>query len=396
MTTIDTFGPLGSGMLALWLTQAAPAQPPIVVQGGGPALQQAIDTAPPNAILDVFAATYDPILVQQPLTIACRPGVLIVGGVSTPAATIDSLPAGSTFALTRGECSNGGMSIHQCAGAVVVVGTRLSPGVPSQLAIAQCSGPVVLRDVQFHPLVYTTIQNCAQVSLRSCVCGPLQFGTSQVLLTNCSVPPYLAGAAIRLTSGDLTIVGGSYAGVEWAGFPIDPPAVEMSGGRLTLTGSTTLAAATFWAANFPPNPQTPAVAATGGEVYVDPSTHFVTLNPNPVVAPVVVGGHVPYLDTTWMVATSVLQIAIVGEPGSLVITAVSAPVTPLEVSFGELWLDPAAYLVLDAGLLPSGGTRTLSIQVPPLPPFLVLPLQSVAFPTGGGIRLGAPATFVFG
>lgn len=141
-----------TGVLLVLLALSTPvaAQRTIVVQGGGSALQQAIDQASPGDTLDVLAGTYSQIVVSKGITIACRAGVGVLGSTGF-VLHADQVSAGETLTVSGGRYtggapfSGGPISVTGCAGIVVLDGVVAVPqGITAgALTIDGNSGPVI-------------------------------------------------------------------------------------------------------------------------------------------------------------------------------------------------------------------------------------------------------------
>ena len=139
-------------LVTLSLTAHLAAQNTILVQGGGAALQQAVDAARPGDTLDVRAARYSGVVVGKGITVRCAAGV-VVENTQGAALRIDGVPPGETLQVRGGRFVGGGflgdppLKVERCVGTVVL--DRVLPVSASvligTLALEGNPGPVVLR-----------------------------------------------------------------------------------------------------------------------------------------------------------------------------------------------------------------------------------------------------------
>jgi hypothetical protein len=341
------------------------AQQTIIVSGGGFALNQAIAAASPGDLLIVRAGNYVPAWSDRGVSILCDPGVIFESAFG-PSLGARGIPVGQTF-LLRG-------------GTIQFIGHAGGPVVQS------CQGAVRFEDLVHNQPPIGAISDSANVSFRNCHLSHVEVRNSTVALHGCNGVGRIFESALLIRSGNVTISGGSFTGGGQAPFSA-MPAIVLEAGLVTITGdsNTTIAAAGGTSGSVP------AIATTGGTIVLDPS---VTLRGN--ASPAVTGPafvdvvRVPYASV--QLDPSLLRASIFAEPSALSAALLSWSVPPLPTPFGTLWVHALASVV-DFGVVPAGGVRTLQLTVPPLASALPIILQPASLGVNGRIVLGAPDLF---
>src|SRR5262249_19125102 len=129
-----------------------------IVQGGGAALQLAVQAAQPGDTLDVLSGNYTAVTVDKGITVACRSGVVISSGPGY-AVTVNNLPAFTTFVLAGAQLD--AFRIDGCAGGVVFDRvTNVSPirgaNINGAVIRSSCDGPPYLHAYAPGPAIVTT------------------------------------------------------------------------------------------------------------------------------------------------------------------------------------------------------------------------------------------------
>lgn len=361
----------------------------IVVSGGGAALQQAINTAPPGATLDVMPGTYSPVVATQALHISLRAGA-IVGQppppVQPPAFAISALPAGQQFVL-EGSGKVWGLQFTGCAGDILVNG--INHGTFGTTTISSCSAAVIFHRTSCVTASSSTshgsiaIINCSHVSFTACQLSALTISSSRVSLSHSSnLYSYGSAPGIDLQSGSVVVDGGTIEGAAQFSFPIPHPGVRIGAGELIATGGAVIRYSSLY-----PLPYI-AIESTGGVIRLDPSVQLIGTTTGPAT---VLYGEIPSLDVSH--TASAMTVALTGEPGSAVFTLAGPLMSPVPTPWGDAWLSPLDVIV-DVVVLPASGAHTFSVPVANPPPFATLVVQSVAL-TATSLNIGAPARFAW-
>lgn len=361
-----------------------------IVSGGGTALQQAINTAPLGAILDVMPGTYTPVTVTQGVRISLRLGAVVGPLISPPTAppsmTVSALPAGQQF-VVEGSGSVNGLQLIGCAGDILVNG--INHATFGTTMIGSCTGAVLFHRtscVNTSSTSYGTIaiSNCAHVSFTACQLSVLTVSASRVSLSQSSnVFSYGSVPGIDLQSGSVVIDGGTIEGAAQFSFPLPHPGLRIAGGEVVATGGAVIRSSTLYPAPWI------AIESTGGTIRLDPSVQLIGSVNGPVV---VQTSEVPSLAVTHN--ATMLAVALTGEPGSALFTLAGMPMSPVPTPWGEAWLSPADVLI-DAVIVPPSGAAGFSLPVANAPPFATLVVQSVALTSTGYLVIGAPARFAW-
>src|SRR5262249_44848940 len=111
--------PLAVAALAV-ISPISPAPGPNVTigQGGGAALQQAVNAAAPGDVLDVLPGTYSAVTVAHGLRFELRPGVQVVSGSGLSAFSVTGLPANEACVVHGGQVQN--IWLTNCTGPIAV------------------------------------------------------------------------------------------------------------------------------------------------------------------------------------------------------------------------------------------------------------------------------------
>lgn len=382
-----------SALLSVVLAPSLAAQQTIVVQGGGPALQLAINAASPGDTLDVFPGTYDPIVVAKGIRIACRGGVLLDAGASgVPAADISGVPAGATFELEGGTFRASSWNAPalrvadtfgtvQLRGAIDVENNAALFG--TSLLLQRCHGPVIVHaatladfDVFDHATV--SIRDSAQVAFTgSTINQTLYVTNSNVAFTDTDI-----AWGLRVESGSVSLADGDIHG-PWQFSGIGYPAVILSAGELALAGSMTITA-TAWG-------QVSAVQTQGGLVRVGPGVSLRSSVGAPGISgPArVLNEHLPSVHTLGVPSGQPLTVRVDGEPSAMAAVFVDVCQPPVPTPFGPLWVSPLSPVLAHQQLDPNGA---LTVTVPAVvPPGTTLTLQAMSLSPGGALSVGTAA-----
>lgn len=369
----------------------------IVVSGGGAALQQAIDTAPPGAHLLVQPGAYSAITVRRGMRVQLLAGtsILNVGG---PAVSVVSVPPGETFVLEGVGNTVQEARVQSCVGDVVFANVDFlyDSSSTNGLQVVSCSGAVTFQDIG--PTIGAPwggsmpILDSAQVSFhRAVMRRPLHVTNSRVAMTDVTTPAALSMlGGLRVDSGSVFVAGGSLAAAAQFSLLTPLPAVTVAGGQLTVTGGAVLTAAP---AVFSPA-TAPAISMLGGSLRLDPS---VVLNPVPGAPPIAGPGQVQTLRIPSLGlahAGTTMTGNVFAGAGDAVFTLAGLSMTPAPTPWGDAWLSPADP-ILDVTVLPASGTHSFAKTFANVPPFVVLTVQSVALSPSGALVVGAPVRLVW-
>lgn len=383
--------PLSVAMLSLAVAGLVRAQT-IVVSGGGSALQQAINTAPVGALLDVMPGTYSSVTVTQGMRISLRAGAAVTTAPfpsTAPGVTVLLLPAGQQFVL-EGSGSASALAISQCAGDVVVNGINhlVAPLGPQATTVNGCTGAVLFHrttcvNSMGIPHGQIHVASCAHVSFTACTLPCMTVTGSRVSLNGCSnLNAYGSLPGIDVVSGSVVVDGGTVAGGLLYSFPIPAPGIRLAQGDVVATGGA-LIRYTPWI------PPYTAIETTGGSIRLDPSVQVLGVITGPAT---IQHDEIPSLLPQHNATT--LSVASTGEPGSAVFTFAGMLMSPVPTPWGDAWLSPLDP-ILDVTLVPASGTWTFAQTFATVPPFIVLTLQSVALTPSGALVIGAPVRFAW-
>lgn len=382
-----------SGAAALLAVAGLARAQTILVQGGGAALQQAINTAPVGAVLDVHTGIYAPVAVAQGIRITLRAGADVVSAPypsTAPAVTVSAVPAGQQFVL-EGAGSATGLAIGPCAGDVVIDGINHGPAPngAQTTAISGCTGAVVFQgttcvDAVGHARGTIDVGNCAHVSFTACTLPCMTVTNSRVGLDGCStLNAFTVLPGIDIVSGSVVVTGGVIAGGLMFSFPIPMPGIRLAQGEVVATGGALIRHSPW----IPP--QYNAIETTGGSIRLDPSVQLVGAITGPAT---LAYGEIPSLAATH--TANALSVALTGEPGSAVFTFAGLLMSPVPTPWGDAWLSPLDP-ILDVTLVPASGAWTFATTFATVPPFFTLTLQSVAITPAGELVIGAPTRFAW-
>lgn len=375
-----------------------PAQTTHVVQGGGTALQLAINTAAPGDILDVMPGSYAAVTVTRGLRMSLRPGAsVVVPFLSTLAAiTVSALPGGEAVVVTGGTVQ--GVAAVACAGAILCDRMTLDNANGGSSRIDGCSGPVTLQQIAnstqptFGSLV---IVNSGQVSFTSCTLPRTSVTNANVTFADCSIRPYGGSwptgnaPSLRVRSGHVSIAGGRVSGGVAASLPYHESGILLEQGELVLAGAARIEESQDqWSL-----PQTPALDTLAGAVRIDPAV--VLVGTPPMQGPAVVtNAHTPSLAVAHNPGSANYQLTLAAEPHSLAFTLLGLPVPVQPSPWGDLWLVPES-LILDVATVPANGSHAFAQSLTGLPPLLVLVAQSATLSPTNTIAVSVPVRFVW-
>ena len=166
--------------------------------------------------------------------------------------------------------------------------------------------------------------------------------------------------------------------------------ISLISGSLTLAGDTTVISAGLGTI------ARSAIGTTAGTVRIEPAVQLVPNgNAPPIGGPAnVLVQRIPSVRATGVPVGQTLTARIHAEAGSLTFTFLSWPFVPVTLPFGTLWVDPNS-VILDGGLVPGTGIRTVSVVVPPSPraqPIVLQPISALAsLPT---LVIGTPTMVI--
>lgn len=355
--------------LALSIASAT-AQQTILVGPGQtfPSIQPAIAAAAPGDTVLVLAGTYSgPLDIDKGIQLIGQ-GADISGPTFSPSfATVHDLPANQRFTM---------------AGFRAVQGSSQPTGLEGiGIVVQNCSGFVALRDLSnsggFRRFT-VSVTDSPQVFVGS-MDGYGLSATNSIVVCEGS---FLESAGLSLRSIDSTVVVVDCT-IQTTGSPFSFP-VFVQRGRLVASRSTISSGSS----SFPKS----AITATNTELLLDPST---VLQPS-VGAPAIQGGTAvpfPFASVRAQLTSSALAVQSHGTANETFAT-VFGPVVGLQSTpFGLTWLDPPQASLLAFASYGANRLHSVTLPLPPLPPGLVVGLQTIGF-EGGTIRLGLPSVVV--
>ncbi|MEM7198953.1 MAG: hypothetical protein AAF628_01720 [Planctomycetota bacterium] len=371
-----------SSLIALLTAATAHAQTTwIVAEGGGPGvefrrIQDALDEAADGDTIVVRAGSYPEfrLSTSKGVLIAGEPGAIVgtAGGVFFE---VTDLVAGRTFSMRN---------LSFTAGA-------------TQILFQDCAGQVYVEKVDvFQATVSNSfaINNCAQISLTQVATTGLpamRVTNSKVVFADCRIraTPWLTTfPALTVTNSETTMVDGLFAGGS-SSFATPPAAaIHMSGGTLTLAGRNTSVTA---GSPGTPTP-TPAVLATGGEVFIDPA---VTLVSQGGAAPIsggaaVTRGPIASVRADGLQSQGTWQLDLHAPTGSPFCLFASLPRPALASPWGAVWFDLRLHAVLACGAVGPNDQFQMSVPLPMLPRAVPLVAQA-AVVTPVGPQISTPS-----
>lgn len=355
------------------------AQQTFVVDIGGGGqftdIPAAIAAAQPGDTLLVRAGTYSAFAVDKGIRIIGEPGV--VAGTLFTAWTVRNVPAGESVVIREVDPD--------------------SSLIPARVSCFDNLGTVHLENIRFGGGI--TITNCAQVTLHRVSATGNDVGAAAVVDSSALFSRSTLQALSNLSSGppglycensDVVFAEGTCRGADSNFRANAGPGAEIRSGTVTVTGdSATIIAAGVSQFGIP----IPAIAATGGELTIDPA---VQLQPQAGSAPVVGDGAVIADDVASLrgdVTADLLSVRIAA-PGALQAITVASPprANPLPTPFGPFWfMQPLA--ILDNAPVVAGERSFTRPLVPNLPAGTVFVLQAVVVrPTGPDMSMPAVLT----
>ncbi|MFO1077589.1 MAG: hypothetical protein U1E73_07670 [Planctomycetota bacterium] len=344
-------------------------------------LQAAIFTASPGDLLLVRAGTYQPAVLNQPLTIVADHGAAVAGsGAYGPGFEVHSIPAGTTAAIVG----------------LTLAATSLTH---ESLRIINCQGTVILDRV--HSTEYSTVSTADDVRFSRCEFDKgLSPAWSTVALDRCRVSPYpwtVGPASLRATGSYLrldrcTVNGRDPASVGPIPGLLVPatPAIELTNSTLVLgdDGSGTIAAGAV----------DPTSAIVGsGTVELDPHVTLVASGGAPLTTGVTVTTRVrPSFAVDAGPPGGVVALDLFGPAGDGYIEAVGLAVTPAidPVLQDRLWLQPL--LLWSLGSFGASGRVVAQVPLPnsPLIVGVSFTWQAASFGAVSGLAVSNPVTYV--
>jgi hypothetical protein len=357
--------------LALSLAPATAQQTLLVGPGQTfTAIQPAIAAAAPGDTVLVLAGTYSgPLDIDKGIQLIGQ-GADISGptGLFSPGfATVHDLPANQRFTM---------------AGFRAVQGSSQPTGLEGiGIVVQNCAGFVALRDLSssggFRRFTVSATGS-PQVFVGSMDGYGIRATNSTVVCEAC----FLESAAIALYGVDSSVVVVGCT-IQNTGSPFSFPVI-VEGGRLVASRSTIASGSS----SFPKS----AITATNTELLLDPST---VLQPNGG-APAIQGGTAvsfPFASMRAQLTAGALTVLSHGTANETFAT-VFAPVVGLQSTpFGLTWLDAPQTSLLGFASYGANRLHSVTLPLPPLPPGLVVGLQTIGF-EGGTIGLGVPSVVV--
>ena len=358
--------------LALSIASATAQQTLLVGPGQTfTAIQPAIAAAAPGDTVLVLAGTYSgPLDIDKGIQLIGQ-GADISGptsGLFSPNfATVHDLPANQRFTM---------------AGFRAVQGSSQPTSLQSIAIVVQnCAGFVALRDLSssggFRRFAVGA-SGSPQVFVGSMDGYGLNATNSNVVCEACFLE--FSSIALRGVGSSLVVVGST---IQTTGSPLSFP-VLVDGGRLVVSRSTIACG--------PSSSPRSAITATNTELLLDPST---VLQPSGG-APAIQGGTAvpfPFASMRAQLTSSALTVQSHGTANETFAT-VLAPVVGFQATpFGLTWLDPAQASLLAFASYGANRLHSVTLPLPPLPPGLVVGLQTIGF-EGGTIQLGVPSVVV--
>ncbi|MBK8096902.1 MAG: hypothetical protein IPK26_07335 [Planctomycetes bacterium] len=385
-----------SHLLGVLLIAPLSAQNPIVVQGGGGALANAIAIANPGDELDVFPGNYTPVTVQRALRIALRSGASVGAWLSTTAGiTVSGLPVGEAVVITGGTLQ--GVSAVQCAGVVLVADSWFDFGQGGACQITNCTGPVAFEDIAQPGLPYhggsLAIQGSSQVSFTRCALPRAIVTASHVTMAQPDIFPYGGrwphdAPSLQILSGTVSIRGGRIAGGVAASLPYYEYGIQLVQGELTLAGGVLVQSTIDWGV-----PTAAAVDTLGGLIRMDPATRLIgTVG---LQGPATVWNNVvPTTSSARTAGSSSTRFDLTGVPTAVAFTLLGFAQPALPTIWGDVWLDPGGFLAAVTPLS-NGGSGSLTVQFAGVPPFLLLVAQTATLDPTGAIAVSPPERFLW-
>lgn len=376
--------PLLSAAVALLGTTLAAQQVHVVDASGGPGSQfteisDAVAAAVTGDTIEVRGGTYAQFEVDKGISVLRSDGfVQVLGGVR-----VRDVPAGWPVVisgLTFGPALNEyGIDIRDNLGAVHL--------------------DAVTRNAIF---VGVSIHNSTLVTLRECALLGTDIAVSvtgsNVHMDGCQVTASAevngrAGAALRSESSVVYVGGSVLHGGASSFYPgFESPGLHLVSGDVVLGAGTSVHAGIV-----PPNFSLPveAIYTEGGSIRKDTAVDVIPFGGSPAIL-----GPAAVTDT--VVPAVRVQGAAPGEDftadvfapeGSTTVTFIGAASPPIETPLGVFWTS-APRFVVDVGVVPVGGSRTVLMPVPlTFPGGISFAVQAVAV-LGGDLHFSTPSVAV--
>ncbi len=365
---------LGKALPSLALSFAAATAQQTLLVGPGQTfttIQPAIAAAAPGDTVLVLPVTYSgPLDIDKGIQLIGQ-GADIIGpaaGLFSPNfATVHDLPANQRFTM---------------AGFRAVQGASQPTSLESiVIAVQNCAGFVALRDLSssggFRRFAVGA-SGSPQVFVGSVDGYGLNATNSTVVCEACFLE--FSYIALRAVDSSVVVVGST---IQTTGSPLSFP-VLVEGGRLVVSRSTVASGAS----GFPKS----AIYATNTELLLDPST---VLQPSGG-APGIQGATAvpfPFASLRAQLAAGSLTVQSHGTANETFAT-VFGPVVGLQSTpLGLTWLDAPQTSLLGFASYGADRLHSLTLPLPPLPPGLVVGLQTIGF-EGGTIAFGVPSLVV--
>ncbi len=371
-------------------------QSTVVVRGGGPALNLAIQQATPGDHLIVRAADYDALLVDRGLRIECDVGVRFdANAILGSGSRIFGVPAGQWLSIRGGVMAAGSISrleIHRCTGVVTwVAPTFEAAGLRGTISIEN-SASVSIESPVFPAVsalgngwLFSVTGSATAVS--ACTnCAPFDLHQSSVSLDGVSVPSTYGIGSLLADASHLSITGGSLPGSNFNLGQISLPGIRMTNSDATITGGARITAGTG---------QTGLQGAIEGDnslLRLDPSVQLVapgtavrgTIGVDPRT--------VPQLELPRRITSAAaFDMWTHGAAQDVVFVLFDLPGPTLATPLGSLWITTSAP-ILDLVAIPAGSTATVRhYTAPSLPAALPLVFQAIRIGASGEMTLGTPS-----
>jgi hypothetical protein len=344
------------------------AQRTVIVQGGPDAFVNAVSQAVHDDVLIVRPGTYSAsVHTDQGIAMLCDPGVqLSVDLAQGSGLVVEGLPSGRVFRLRGGTLLG------------------LLPYFPSIFARSN-QGTIVVEDVVLGGGV--TIWDTRAVGINRCFLRRSSVARSNATFSDCSMIGDALGAALTAHRAEVTIAGGQLRGS-------DPYLTVPAGSALFVDDSDVTVATGAGMTIVSGNGPVPAITSRLGRLDLDPSVVVIAGSAQAIAGSVTVTRRpVPAVAAFGVLPGQTFTVNSFSEPGSHTHVLLDfAPIQPLPSIFGTSWVSPVA-LILDSGITPPTGARTVSLTLPPVPRATPVTLQPLTLLTNGSATFG-PATLV--
>ena len=368
------------GLAALGLGGSISAQQTVIVQGGGTALDRAVQAASPGDVLVVRAGTYLPVVVRRGITVLCNAGVQLTTFSLPPVGptlSFELIPTGEVATWRGGElaASAGGpsiLSMTNAPGAIHVEGLTTR-----QLRIAGAD-QVTMAD--------TTIATPSQQVAGTIV----DIADANVSFLRCSIRGGIIGeqaAGTFLAARSDIAIAQSVIDNLGAIPGLFAPAIAFDQSNVSIQGAMTVISRQVRTG------VGPTIAGNGGSLTLDPAVVLRGAG-GPLISGVVpTMQKVAFVEATSSPVSSSTSLRTIAAPGNLVATVIGLHGPRVTSRFGTLWIQ--APITLDVSVAPSSGGVTVPYTLPAAAFGVPIVFQAVGIDlTANSIRLGAPAVTV--